>query len=301
MEHKSIRARSIAAIVATVGAVSLFGATANAQTTTNPPAEKPAVQAPAAPAAAAQPGESAAKPAEKNATPDATAGKDSAADNSNRKAKRHSRRHRHYHSRGHRMGKHGWRGRSAQRNRWRNMSAEDRKAFFEARLASVKAGLMLNETQAKLWPYVETAVREMVAKRGDWAARIKKEGRLANPFDRMKRRGDIMADRAAAMQKLAIAAKPLYDTLSDSQKRRLNILTRGVRKMARARAMRRYQRMMRGQHRQRNWHRGGRFHQRGYGQRDRRSESGQGGSSHQKLEQKSDFDGGNGLANAQRI
>src|ERR1700710_1275358 len=49
------------------------------------------------------------------------------------------------------------------------MSSEDRAAFTDARIAAVKAGLKLNADQEKLWPPVETAVREFAKLRIDRA------------------------------------------------------------------------------------------------------------------------------------
>src|ERR1700710_786748 len=49
------------------------------------------------------------------------------------------------------------------------MSAEDRAAFADARIAAVKAGLKLNADQEKLWPPVESAVRDFAKLRMDRA------------------------------------------------------------------------------------------------------------------------------------
>ena len=51
--------------------------------------------------------------------------------------------------------------------------SEDRAAFADARIAAVHAGLKLNPDQEKLWPPVETAVRDFARLRIDRAnARI---------------------------------------------------------------------------------------------------------------------------------
>lgn len=121
----------------------------------------------------------------------------------------------------------GMSGMMAGGRRGANLSEADRKAFFEARLASIKAGLSLTEEQQKLWPAVESAVRDMVKQREEWRERVRKEGRPANPADRMKQAGEMMTARGAAMTKMADAAKPLYASLSDEQKRRLQMLMRG--------------------------------------------------------------------------
>src|ERR1700761_145121 len=54
------------------------------------------------------------------------------------------------------------------------MSAEDRAAMADARIAAVHAGLKLSADQEKLWPPVESAVRDLVKLRIDRAnARMK--------------------------------------------------------------------------------------------------------------------------------
>ncbi|HEY6519901.1 MAG TPA: Spy/CpxP family protein refolding chaperone [Roseiarcus sp.] len=48
-----------------------------------------------------------------------------------------------------------------------------------------------------------------------------------NPVDRLARASERLSARAADLQKLAAAAKPLYDSLDDGQKRRFALLFRG--------------------------------------------------------------------------
>ena len=114
---------------------------------------------------------------------------------------------------------------------WGHMRAspEDRAAFADARIAAVHAGLKLNAEQEKLWPPIETAVREFAKLRIDRAnARMTARDSDAprpDPVTRLRERADNMAASAAAMKKIADAADPLYKTLDDGQKRRLAILT----------------------------------------------------------------------------
>src|SRR5436305_1827845 len=111
------------------------------------------------------------------------------------------------------------------------MSPEDRAAVTDARIAAVHAGLKLNADQEKLWPPVETAVRDFAKLRIDRAnARMNaKPGDDAqkqdDPVTRLRDRSDTMATTAVALKKIADAADPLYKTLDDGQKRRLAILT----------------------------------------------------------------------------
>jgi hypothetical protein len=113
------------------------------------------------------------------------------------------------------------------------MSAEDRAAFADARIAAVHAGLKLNADQEKLWPPVESAVKEFAKLRIDRAnARMnaprddaRDQQKPADPVARLRERAEAMGATAAAMKKIADAADPLYKTLDDGQKRRLAILT----------------------------------------------------------------------------
>jgi LTXXQ motif family protein len=111
------------------------------------------------------------------------------------------------------------------------MSPEDRAAFTDARIAAVHAGLKLNADQEKLWPPVETAVRDFAKLRIDRAnARMtaqkdEDQQKPDDPVARLRERADNMATSAAALKKIADAADPLYKTLDDGQKRRLAILT----------------------------------------------------------------------------
>jgi hypothetical protein len=50
-----------------------------------------------------------------------------------------------------------------------HISPEDRAAFADARIAAVHAGLKLTADQEKLWPPVETAVRDFAKLRIDRA------------------------------------------------------------------------------------------------------------------------------------
>ena len=112
------------------------------------------------------------------------------------------------------------------------LSPEDRAALVDARIAAVHAGLKLTPDQEKLWPPVETAVKDFAKLRADRAnARMKAredaqdEQTPDNPVARLRQRADDMATASAALKKIADAADPLYKTLDDGQKRRLALLT----------------------------------------------------------------------------
>lgn len=124
------------------------------------------------------------------------------------------------------------------------LSAEDRIAFQDARLAAVHAGLRLNADQEKLWPAVEAALRDMakthaaqMQKQSEQKPTEQKSGEgakpttnppAANPFARLRERGEADRARGDIAVKMADAASPLWESLSDEQKKRFPILMRGV-------------------------------------------------------------------------
>jgi hypothetical protein len=121
---------------------------------------------------------------------------------------------------------------SAQRQA--RFSPEDRAAFLDARIAALKAGLELNPEQEKNWPPLESAMRDLAKQRAERFAAWKErreagdgEAAEVNPIDRLSRASEFLSARAADLQKLAAAAKLLYDSLDDGQKRRFPMLFHG--------------------------------------------------------------------------
>jgi len=110
------------------------------------------------------------------------------------------------------------------------ITPEDRAAFLNARLAAVRAGLGLSADQQKLWPPVETAIREAVRQLGEARQKMRAEfkggedGGMANPIDRLVHIADIEQLRATMLRQIADAGRPLYESLNEDQKRRLHIL-----------------------------------------------------------------------------
>lgn len=109
-----------------------------------------------------------------------------------------------------------------------HLSDADRAAFLDARIAALHAGLALTADQEKLWPPVETALREtnkvIMAQR--MARRT--EPRPADPITWLQRVSGNAVARGEALKKLADAAAPLYASLSDEQKQRLPVLLRAA-------------------------------------------------------------------------
>jgi zinc resistance-associated protein len=113
---------------------------------------------------------------------------------------------------------------------WARFSPEDRQAFTDARIAALHAGLKLNAEQERLWPPVETAIRDLAkVRREQREARRARGGREA--FERdlpgaLRGMADAGTARSDALRRLADATAPLYATLDEGQKRRALVLAR---------------------------------------------------------------------------
>jgi zinc resistance-associated protein len=109
--------------------------------------------------------------------------------------------------------------------RWQP-SAEDLRAFGEARLAALKAGLLLTPDQATNWPAFEQAARDLGKLRIDRRIAMRSATPSSDPVERLRRRATAMSDTGAALKKLADATEPLYKSLDENQKRRFAMLNR---------------------------------------------------------------------------
>jgi len=104
------------------------------------------------------------------------------------------------------------------------------------RIDLVKAALQLTPEQEKLWPPVDGAIR---ARAEDRRARIAKIGetvgrradensvevmRNRDPIAFLQRRSQALAQRSADLDKLGEAWQPLYNTLSQEQRHRMQAL-----------------------------------------------------------------------------
>ena len=105
-----------------------------------------------------------------------------------------------------------------------HFSDADRAAFLDARIAALHAGLVLTPTQEKLWPSVESALRETHKVIVDQRAARRDGPRPADPVAGLQRASDNTMARGEALKKLADAAGPLYSSLKDDQKNRLPFL-----------------------------------------------------------------------------
>ena len=112
--------------------------------------------------------------------------------------------------------------------------------FADARIARLKAGLMLTAEQEKNWPPVEAAMRDAAKRAADRmiAWRSDREKGDIDALTRLGRVSDALTERAADLKKFADAARPLYDSLDERQKSRFaSLVRRGGRHAMRAYAM----------------------------------------------------------------
>lgn len=117
------------------------------------------------------------------------------------------------------------------------ISAADWNTLTDLRIDLVKAALQLTPDQMKYWPAVENAIRNRaqdrqarLAKMAETVGSKIEEGpievlRNRDPVNFMQRRADALAQRAANLKNLAAAWEPLYQTLSQEQKKRMAALT----------------------------------------------------------------------------
>ena len=107
-------------------------------------------------------------------------------------------------------------------------SPEDMSAFVDAHVAAIHAGLKLSTDQEKLWPPVEDTMRSLARLHLSHMQTMRQSpGTMVdNPVGQLRGMADRMSQGADAMRKLADAAAPLYSTLDEGQKRRLQVLVR---------------------------------------------------------------------------
>ena len=99
----------------------------------------------------------------------------------------------------------------------------DRGFLLDAKLAGIKAALKLTPDQEKLWGPFEAAVRDGAKARAEaMRARHKEEesegDERPSPIVKLNEWSDHLAKASEQVKKVADAAKPLYDSLDDSQK-----------------------------------------------------------------------------------
>jgi len=106
--------------------------------------------------------------------------------------------------------------------------AADREMMLDAKLAGIKATLDLKPDQEKLWGPFQTAVQDSAKDRiADMQKmmELRQNGHMP-PVELLDTWSDNLSKAAADMRKVADAAKPLYDSLDDTQKHDFAMLGR---------------------------------------------------------------------------
>ncbi|MEP9380669.1 Spy/CpxP family protein refolding chaperone [Aquabacter sp. CN5-332] len=101
-----------------------------------------------------------------------------------------------------------------------NYSETDARAVLNARLAALKTVIELTPDQEKLWPALETAIRDISKN----AAQRRQNREKADPkdfLDILEVVADDEAARAADLKRFVAAAKPFVASLTPVQKRRI--------------------------------------------------------------------------------
>jgi hypothetical protein len=113
------------------------------------------------------------------------------------------------------------------------LTEADLAALTDARVNIVKAALQLTPDQEKYWKAIEDTIRANAKDRQTRIASLTKEAaelrdrspleilRDRNPVDFLDRRASALSERATDIKKLADAWRPLYQTLTPDQKRRM--------------------------------------------------------------------------------
>jgi hypothetical protein len=99
---------------------------------------------------------------------------------------------------------------------------ENRAAMLDADLDGVKTGLNLTPDQLKTWPAFEAAIRDAAKARAEARHETREhraDGERPSPIDRMNKMADRLQKKSAELKMIADASKPLYDSLTDEQKR----------------------------------------------------------------------------------
>jgi LTXXQ motif family protein len=117
-------------------------------------------------------------------------------------------------------------GSAGGRDRWdrTELSANQINDQFAARVARIKSDLRLTPEQAKNWPAVESAVKDIGKRNADLQIALRTErAQLKGPFDviqQMREEAKFLGERSADQKELADAAQPLYASLNNQQRQR---------------------------------------------------------------------------------
>jgi len=105
--------------------------------------------------------------------------------------------------------------------------AAAREMILDAKLAGMKAVLKLNPDQEKLWGPFQTAVEDSSkARNEDIEKMMEMRNQNETPVTILDTWSDELSKVAADMKKVSETAKPLYDSLDDTQKHNFEVVGR---------------------------------------------------------------------------
>jgi LTXXQ motif family protein len=100
-------------------------------------------------------------------------------------------------------------------------SPSDKSAFLNAHIAALKAVLALTPEQEKLWPPVETAIRDAVKESSARAEKLRSMPEPKSALELLNLVADQEIARATSLKKFVTAFEPLVTSLTPEQKRRI--------------------------------------------------------------------------------
>ncbi|MGB7835999.1 MAG: Spy/CpxP family protein refolding chaperone [Xanthobacteraceae bacterium] len=100
-------------------------------------------------------------------------------------------------------------------------SPSDKSAFLNAHIAALKAVLTLTPEQEKLWPPVETAIRDAVKESSARAEKLRSMPEPKSALELLNLVADQEIARATSLKKFVTAFEPLVTSLTPEQKRRI--------------------------------------------------------------------------------
>ena len=104
----------------------------------------------------------------------------------------------------------------------RGMSQDEYNRLVDARVAAIKAGLKLTADQERLWGPVESAIRTSASERYTNMQQFREnrdQRRNMDFMQRLEQRNTMMNQGAQRSATLTTAMRPLWDSLSEDQKR----------------------------------------------------------------------------------
>lgn len=97
----------------------------------------------------------------------------------------------------------------------------DARAVLNARLAAIRTVMELTPEQERLWTPVEAAIRDIVRGAAERRAKDASAAAPAHFLDVLSGIADAEETRARELRRFVSAAKPLVDSLSEAQRRRI--------------------------------------------------------------------------------